>query len=323
MEWNGNLGPRAAQENASGAGDHTAAVAFCADRAMDAPLHVAASSLLRHLRADYAARFYFLLTGFSSADVRWLQRTLDSVGRAYTMTILDNEKIHLPPGLPPLSGSLATYYRLLLPEMVDEKRLLYLDSDTIIGIDVAPLFEEDLGTAPAGFVMRGEVSWALDSRFQISIGRSPQAPAFNAGVVLFNLPEWHRQECSPAVWEFASKHRAELGLCYDQTVLNALFADRCHHLPPEFNIGFSAETPGDIPETGIIHFFGNPKPWDIGARFFFPSAARWFEELRKTAMPLSRRVPWFNWTSWARVPRVLGGYKRAFISMYADRRRRP
>jgi len=308
-------------QDASPAGvSHRVAVAFCADRYMEAPLHVAASSLLRHLHSDYTAHFYFLLAGFSPGQVQCLRRTLDSVGHAYTMTIVDEKEVRLPAELPLLHGSVATYYRLLLPELVDEDRLLYLDSDLEVDIDVSSLFEEDMGAKPVGFVVDGLVSLSLDNKFQRSIGRLPNGPAFNAGVTLFNLPQWHRQKCSLAVWEFASKHRTKLA-CYDETILNALFADSCYRLRREFNFGVTAGHRGEVPPSGILHFVGSPKPWDIAARYFFsPFADRWFNELKHTAVPFSRRVTWFNLKSWQRLPRILGGYKRAFKSLYGIQR---
>jgi lipopolysaccharide biosynthesis glycosyltransferase len=287
-----------------------AAVAFCADRFMETPLHVAASSLLRNLRSDYAARFYFLLTGFSERDIDCLRRSLERTSRACSIRILGTQDIHVPAGLPALHGSFTTYYRLFLPELVEETRLLYLDADLLVNVDISPLFEADMGTKPAGFVVGGAVRHSLDGQFQISIGRSPDGLVLNAGVMLFNLPEWRRQRCSAAVWEFGMKHRTEL-VSHDQSILRALFADDCYHLPPEFNFQLTAESRAQIPQAAIIHYVGSPKPWDIGARLLLPYADQWFNALRRTAVPFVKRTAWLSPRSWARVPRILGGYRRA------------
>ena len=277
---------------------------------MEAPLHVAASSLLRNLRSDCTARFYFLLTGFSEDDIDCLRRTLDKTGRSHSIRILGAENIHLPEGLPSLHGNFVIYYRLLLPDLVEEKRLLYLDCDLLVNVDVAPLFEIDMQNYPAGFVVYGAVRQSLDGAFQISVGRSPDGLVLNDGVMLFNMPEWRRQRCSNAVWDFGLKHRDGL-VSHEQSILRALFADDCYRLGPEFNFSLTADISGEIPRGAILHYVGSPKPWDIGGRLLLPYADQWFAALRDTAIPFAKRRFWLNQRSWARLPRILGGYRRA------------
>lgn len=290
--------------------DHVAAVAFCTDKFMETSLHVAAFSLLRNLRSDYNARLYFLLERFSAADIECLRRTLDSAGHPYTMKLLQADGSHAFAGFPRLHGNLAPYYRLLLPDLVDEDRLLYLDSDTRVDIDISPLFEHDMGQYPAGFVVSSTVDFALDREFQFSIGRSPDQPAFNSGVCLFNIVEWRRQNCSERVRSFGAAHKKGL-ISHDQSLLNALFADDCYRLDARYNINMGGTFgPHAQPPSGILHFVGNPKPWDLGATLVLPYARPWFDDLRRTAIPLRKRLSWLNLRSWQRLPKTVGGYRR-------------
>lgn len=281
---------------------------------MEAPLHVAASSLLRNLHPDYTARFYFLLPGFSKNAIDCLRRTLSSTGRDYTMNVLENFDTSILRGLRPLHGSYTPYYRLFLPDLVHEERLLYFDSDMRIKIDVSPLFEEEMGSKAMGFVVTGTISKALESKFFLSLGKAPGDPAFNSGTMLFNLPEWHRQECSVRILAFCRKHRTQLATA-DQTALVALFASDCFHLDVRYNVAvYGTTAPEAIPVTGVLHYLGSPKPWDIGGRLLLPHAAPWFEDLRKTAISPIKRVPWLNRGAWMRLPRILGGYLRVLRS---------
>ncbi len=292
------------------AAERIAAVAFCADQNMEAPLHVAASSLLRNLREDYAARFYFLLTGFSEAAIARLRRTLNVTGRAYTMKILETRDTGIFRGFRPLHGNYTPYYRLLLPELVEEQRLLYFDSDMQIKVDVSPLFEMDMGSKAMGFVVSGVVSTSLESKFFLSLGKAPDGPAFNSGAMLFNLPEWRRQDCSARVLAFCREHSAQLAAA-DQTALNALFANDCFRLDPCYNVVVHGTTaPETIPASGVLHFVGSPKPWDIGGSLLLPHAGPWFDDLRKTHIPSLMRISWLNRGAWMRFPRILGGYRR-------------
>jgi lipopolysaccharide biosynthesis glycosyltransferase len=288
--------------------ERVAAVAFCADQFMEVPLHVAASSLLRNLHPDYTAHFYFLLTGFSEDAIR----TLDGTGRNYTFVLLETSDVTQFQGFHSLHGSYAIYYRLLLPDLVNEDRLLYLDSDIQIKVDVSPLFTIDIGSKAVGFVVDGTVSSGLDAKFLLSLGKSLDGPGFNSGVMLLNLPEWRRQECSLRIFAFCRQYGAQL-INNDQTALNAVFADECYRLDPQYNVKLYPNRDRErcrmMPNDGIFHFIGSPKPWDIGGRLLLPHAGLWFDDLRKTAIPIYKRIPWLNRVSWLRLPKILGGYR--------------
>jgi lipopolysaccharide biosynthesis glycosyltransferase len=277
---------------------------------MEVPLHVAMSSLLRNLAEGYSARFYLILTGFTEQKLALLRKTLDKTQRNYSLHLLETADTSIFSGFPDLHGSYATYYRLLLPELVNEDRLLYLDSDLRVNIDIAPLFEAEMGSHAAGFAVDGVVAGTLDRDFQLSVGRAPDDPSFNAGVVLMNLIEWRRQGCSEKVFAFGRKWGAQL-VNRDQSLLNALFANDCYQLETRFNTTVKATTdPRTVPADAIVHYIGSPKPWDIGGRWMHACARPWFHELRKTAVPLPQRTTWLDRYAWTRLPKILGGYRR-------------
>jgi len=279
---------------------------------MMVPLHVAAFSLLSNLHPDYVARFYFLLTGFSDRDIGRLLRTLDGAGRAYSMEMLKTAEHSVFHNLGLLHGSSIPYQKVLFPSLVSEPRLLYLDADVQVKTDVSPLFELDMGSKPAGFVMDRVVSRNLESKFLMSIGKSPDSFGFNSGVILYNIPEWRRQECTSRFLAFRREHNADLRTA-DQTTLISLFADDCARLDSHFNIGvFGTADPEQSITSGIWHYLGSPKPWDIGGRLLLPHGRSWFEDLRKTAVPARKKIAFLNRASWKRLPRILGGYKRIF-----------
>lgn len=290
--------------------ERVVAVAFCSDKFMEAPLHVAAASLLRSLHPDYSARLYFLLTGFSDRGMRRLRSTLDRVGRNYTMNLLPAPSPERFTGVRPFYGSHIPYHRLLLPELIEEDRFLYLDSDTQVHIDVSPLFSLDMGDKPVGFVPSGVASKGTVSRFYLSMGLDPQCPIFNSGVMLVNLSEWRRHNCSQAIFDICRKYGNELRTG-DETALNVLFARNFYHLDPCYNVRLTRATEaGTVPPSGLFHFLESPKPWDLGGRLFLPHAGMWFDELRSTSIPPMKRLFFLDPRSWQRVPRISGAYYR-------------
>lgn len=287
------------------------AIAFCSDSLMEVPLHVAAFSLLRNLSPGVKPNFYMLLTGFSATMRDQLRRSLDHLGRDYNLTFLREDSVASKfQGFHSLLGSHAPYHRLLLPDLIDEPRFLYLDSDTLTLIDVSPLFEIDMGSYAAGFVVDGVVKYALEGRFFQSLGKDPDGPAFNSGVILMQRKEWIEQDCWPRIKAFCERYSDQL-LAADQTALNALMAENCYHLPPEFNKKLFPKRStriGDAP--GIYHFVGSPKPWDMLGRTTLSYSTRWFDELARTPLPKVKKQLWRSRGYWQRLPHLLGSYRR-------------
>jgi lipopolysaccharide biosynthesis glycosyltransferase len=292
--------------------DRTFAVAFCADRHVEASLHVASSSLLRNLDPTYLARLYFLLTGFSQARVDLLRKTLDLTGRPYDLRLLALPDSSLFGGFRPLHGSMTIYHRLALPDLVDEERLLYLDSDTLTQMDVSPLAEIDMGDRATGFVITGRAGTSIYREFYLAHGLRADGPQFNSGVMLFNVPEWRRQHCRERFLGFEQKE-------YDQPILNVMFSESTCRLPEEFNLQMTpTHRLEGMAARGIHHYVGVPKPWDLGGNFLHRSYPRWREELAKTAIGFN---PYFDPQSWVRSLHLLGGYKRTIEARFQEARR--
>ncbi len=292
------------------------AVAFCADRMMEVPLHVAASSVLQNLHPDYAAKFYFLLTGIPEPRRSLLRGTLELTGREHEAHFLEADDLSIFRDFRPLLGSRTPYHRLLLPGLIPDERFLYLDSDTMTQIDVSPLFEADMAGKAAGFVVHGKVGSSLEAKFFLSLGKQPDSPLFNSGAMLFNMPEWRAQDCSARIFAFCRQYRDQLQTA-DQTALNAIFADDCYRMAPEYNVMLHPVMGSKpVPEQGVFHFVGSPKPWDLGGRWLVQYSGRWLAQLQRTAVPQMDRIAALHVESWRRAWKIRGGYRRAVTERF-------
>jgi lipopolysaccharide biosynthesis glycosyltransferase len=289
---------------------HSIAIAFCADKVMEAALHVAVRSALVSLKPGCCPHIYAMVEHFSSSDRARLARTLDTTGRKYELTFLE-PKPDMFTNLPALHGNRSCYLRLLLPELVREDRLLYLDSDILIRCDLSPLFELDMKDSALGAIAGGTVEYSLDKELRLSLNQSLTDPAFNSGVLLFDCLAWRGQQLLKACVRFGLEYRNEIRVV-DQTILNVLFAANCARLPEQYNTAITSRSK-HIPTEGVLHYVGSPKPWDLGASSLLPYAKAWFSELRMTALPLRRRIPWLSLSTWRRFPKILGGYRRLAI----------
>jgi lipopolysaccharide biosynthesis glycosyltransferase len=288
---------------------HLAVVALCSDAYMEAPLHVAASSVLRSLHPGWKAKFYLLTENITPAGVRRLRQTLNRCERPYELVEIADADTTVFHRLRPFHGTYTTYYRFLLPDFVAEERFLYLDTDTVTTLDISPLFDRNMGGYPLGFVVDGTVKHALEHKFFMEQGAAPDDPAFNAGVALFDAREWREQNCFSRIMDFCNAHPDRL-LSADQTALNVLFAKHCHRLDPAFNVKLSTVVRTPVQEQGIYHFVGSPKPWDILGEFIHPYSSIWSEAAKGTSLSLAQRSAYLDTKSWVRFSRIAGGYHR-------------
>ncbi|WP_213804770.1 glycosyltransferase family 8 protein [Granulicella sp. dw_53] len=287
----------------------TVAVAFCSDPNMELALHVAASSVLRHLSPGITPKFYLLLTDFSAVQVRKLHLTLDRLDKPYELILLETPNVEIFHKLRPFHGSFAAYYRLLLPDMMPERRFLYLDLDTITNIDIAPLFSIHMQGHALGFVADGFVKYALEHQFFQSLGMNPDGPSFNSGIMLVDTDQWKQDHCFQKILAFCNAHPDAL-VAADQTALNALYWDDCFHLHGDFNIELSTVSRQKELRAGIYHFVGSPKPWDLFGGLFHPYHSLWKEAMRRVALNVWKKNSYLNLRNWWRLPKILGGYRR-------------
>lgn len=168
----------------------------------------------------------------------------------------------------------ATWYRIFLPQLrPDVDRMLYLDSDLIVTDTLAPLWDLDL---------TGHWLAAVTNVFQhnhthrpAELGLAGVHVYFNAGVLLMNLEEMRRNECTARLLEYAREDPERIAW-RDQDALNVVLGERRLPLHPRWNLmnaffvfdyADEAFPPGQLAEAkadpAIRHFEGpeQNKPW--------------------------------------------------------------
>jgi lipopolysaccharide biosynthesis glycosyltransferase len=179
------------------------------------------------------------------------------------------------------------YYRLMIPELVDEEKVLYIDSDIIVDGSLDGLFELDLDGVYAGAVRE---PW-FDRHAELEL--DPGHRYFNSGVMLINVRKWKEDGLHLDVIDYIARHRQAIRFP-DQDGLNAMIGDRYLPLPLKYNLTF---IPGedDLTEQGlygpdeleearrrpvIIHYSGGSKPWHSQNRH--PYKSLYWKYLRMT-----------------------------------------
>ena len=188
-------------------------------------------------------------------------------------------------------GSVAAYFRLLLPAMLpmSVERFIFIDADTIVVDSIVPLWELSLeGRALAAV---GE------HRLSCQHHGYEFGGYFNSGIMVSDLTKWRQSDLLERGRRFAIENPARLRH-WDQDVLNHVFEDDWLALPDRWNacphlfglskdyadIGyqFTAVEQEAVSNPAIVHYAGpGPiKPWNAQCKH--PLKGKYLEAKAKT-----------------------------------------
>ena len=179
-------------------------------------------------------------------------------------------------------------YRLVLQDYLQAERVLYLDCDTVVTMDLASLESFDLKGAVAGVVREKAVVRQLreDLRHLKRLGVAPES-YFNSGVMLLDTEKLHQTGTSYT--DEVLGHLASNTTYPDQDALNLYFAARPAEvvfLEERYNeqINYSGQEAylQDFAwyRDKILHFASPKKPW-----LFFSNAALVYWKYYALAFP--------------------------------------
>jgi lipopolysaccharide biosynthesis glycosyltransferase len=285
-------------------------IVLAADDDYAFPLAASVRSIVDNANRERPLEVVILSCGISAESKRRLSASWDT-GANGLIRFLDVEVSSLsawPTSSPFLSHpTSATYARLLLPQLLpdDWDKVIYLDVDTITLSPFDELWDLDLHGLPIGAVIdpfnpsigspRGVQCWE-------EVGLDPEAPYFNAGMLVIDLAVWRRDQIAARTLAYVEEHAACIGLL-DQEGLNAvvnggfLAVDEVWNMtdarygPP--HPATSGTTPPAVSEDAlrnprVRHFTGKRKPWKAGYRI--PDAADLFFTYADRTTWAGRRV---------------------------------
>ena len=276
--------------------DRTIYVGICLDERMLSAAFVLLASIKAHARPERPVKV-FAVTSFSSKDLPDLAAMMAS--EAFELVPI--AATTLPPTLPIRDYITAgTYLRFLLPTLLpDVAKILYLDVDTVVHHDLAPLFDVDLGgCALAGMpdhsMLLGSRTWPtffipFDGkryRFPVYADTILGLPCptwleyFNCGVLVLDLDHWREHKVAERTVTYLADN-PKLFLM-DQDALNYVVHGHYVHLDPRWNAFASCAFPAYVNvmvrvtrvgrawerlrgiwrnDPWIIHYAGANKPW--------------------------------------------------------------
>jgi lipopolysaccharide biosynthesis glycosyltransferase len=192
------------------------------------------------------------------------------------------DRFPMPPGAELAHISRATYYRLLITELLpnDIDKVLYLDCDIVVNKDISQLWQTDL----SGYALAAvhQVGFGFEAQ---RLGYPMEYGYFNAGVTLLNLRYFREHNVSQQLMDYIATNYDTIKY-HDQDTLNAVLHRYCLHLPPQWNMTANIYKPfywslcdcqdgrvvndyaGDKRNAKahksdpiILHYVSHPKPW--------------------------------------------------------------
>ena len=242
---------------------------------------ICVKSLLRHTANPEMIQFVFLLNNdVTENEIIQLRETV-CVGGASTPYFLYPEKefafgFNLNEGENFLSVSNQTpFYRIMLPELLEDDECLYLDTDIAVCGDVLEIFNSDIKDA---YIMGVTDRLCLEQKeysFVTDHGL-PFGCYVNSGVLRMNLKRLRENDITKQMQELG---RSKFFPYLDQDIINYTCKGNVRFLEKRFNV-FPDDTPSDLQylreriagteliyrdemlnEPVIIHYIGPRKPW--------------------------------------------------------------
>jgi lipopolysaccharide biosynthesis glycosyltransferase len=230
-------------------------VAFCADESYLQHLCVSLQSLLLHNTGN-SLDVYVVSASIADNIAKWLNDLEHQFDVKIILVAVNESSLLNLPTL--LHFSRAMYYRLMLADLLQVERIIYLDSDTLIESDLLPLWEMDLGECGCAGVSENS-QWHTE-RLQLSDNLY-----INSGVLVLDLQYWRNNNIKLKCMEWVQINSKAL-LFPDQDAINFILAGSKIELAKKWNLNpltlDSIDDLANFPDR-ILHFSGSIKPWHL------------------------------------------------------------
>ena len=220
--------------------------------------YVSICSILSNAKKEDNYKFYIMCdtTDETFSDV---VRALDSIKKSeYEYILMDNSwfdgVIHDWLGV-------SSSYRLKLPSLIEDDKVLYLDSDIAAVSDISELYIQNIEDYYIGAI-EDKCSDMMRVRVKLAEG---EGPFVNGGVLLMNLKKFREDNLEEIIFEKLREKK----FYTDQDVINDICRNKILSLPLKYNLMYlrnnhfyknrREELASAIESPVIIHYI--LKPW--------------------------------------------------------------
>lgn len=188
-------------------------------------------------------------------------------------------------------------WSIILPDVIQLDKLIYLDGDIIVNTSLRPLWELDLGD---NYI--AAVEDANGQKYSKKFRINPWSRFFNSGVMVINCGKWRENNISKYAVEMAMQNAGSaMGL--DQNILNKLFKGKVKFLDLKWNLQYcpfsiwpsyknEQQYKQAIENPAVIHYVGDFKPWKKGLGCFNPKQQDYLKYHQMTSFAFKDLSKW-------------------------------
>ena len=179
-------------------------------------------------------------------------------------------------------SSSSSYYRLLIPKLINQARVLYLDADIIVNGSLSDFYYSDLNGAPVGVVK----DYGMGKNFPFPyLDASVSKKYFNSGVLLIDCVTWRNEGLVDTLLQTVEEYGDQV-LYGDQCILNIVLREQAKYYSFTENAQVqyieAIKNRHNIKSINldatptIIHYAAKHKPWDNQNQTLFEREKYWF-----------------------------------------------
>ena len=179
-------------------------------------------------------------------------------------------------------SSSSSYYRLLIPKLINQARILYLDADIIVNGSLSDFYYSDLNGAPVGVVK----DYGMGENFPFPyLDASVSKKYFNSGVLLIDCVTWRNEGLVDTLLQTVEEYGDQV-LYGDQCILNIVLREQAKYYSFTENAQVqyieAIKNRHNIKSINldaipiIIHYAAKHKPWDNQNQTLFEREKYWF-----------------------------------------------
>lgn len=188
--------------------------------------------------------------------------------------------------------TVTTYARFLVPQLINEDKLIYLDCDIFVRKSLAPLFNINI----ENYYMAGAADLAVKKSYLISRFGNRILPFryLNAGVLLINNKKWKEENISSILLKYAAENSQTLKYA-DQDCLNYVLHSRV------LKVGVTWNMYNHYYDPYLVYKAPNKEEIlkeqkDPAIRHFKPWRKNNISEFRQEYIEMMKTSPWSEFT---------------------------
>src|SRR6266849_1862176 len=269
-------------------------IALASDERYFPGLYCAIASALSHLNPARKLDVRVLDGGLSQSSRNTLSRLTDRIGKKVGLEFVTADASVFGAATIGPGQSHMPYCRILLPQLVNVPRLIYLDCDTLVFRDLSDLFDLELAPRKVLAAVRDSETPSL-SQDSFVLAKAMNLPAedayFNSGVMLMNLDELRKQHFFESAVDFLNRWSGKYRF-RDQSAINFLLHGQIDDLPEHWNRAswrFDAQQNNDL--DCVLHYTRSA-PWIVETAG--PAQVLFRRFAAEAGLPVNRRSSRFQ-----------------------------